>query len=350
MKKFIIKGLFFLLPFLCLFFFAFFFYSTDKGDLIRVGYLVDNHQYNPAKIFKQEYNQPIYFTQTSEINLKAKHHFKVLTIGDSFSEQDSFGYKNYLAKNANISLLHYDRILHENPIETLYGILNGDLLDNVQVDFILLQSIERILVKRALEADSNKIILIDTMNKYFTEAKLKQKKPVTTDQLFSNVMLKFAFNNAAYLLNDHAFKAETYKVKTTKQLFSTNTNELLFYFEDLLYVADNANVTFLNTLNNELNSLSAKLKKRNIKLIFLPGPDKFDLYYPYIVNKEKYPQPLFFENFTKLRKDYLYVDAKSILSKAIAEKNDIYYYDDTHWTPYAAILLANELTKIVQQN
>jgi hypothetical protein len=350
MKKFIIKGFVFLIPFILLFGFSLFFYSTDKGDLIRVGYIMDWHNYTPGKIFNEAYNQPIHFTKISEINLKTKHHYKVLTIGDSFSEQDSYGYKNYLSKNDSISLLYYDRFLHENPIETLFGVVNGNLLDSIQIDYIILQSIERILVKRAIQTDTSKVILIDSLNKFFTIEKLKSKKLIHADKLFSNVMLKFALNNAAYLINDHAYKSETYKVKTTKQLFSVNKNELLFYFEDLQYVGNNANDKSLNILNNELNILSEKLKKRGIKLIFLPSPDKFDIYYPYIENKEKYPAPVFFENFNKLKKDYLYVDTKRILSEAIKVQKDIYYYDDTHWTPYASILLANELGNIIKRN
>ncbi|GAW89776.1 hypothetical protein FPS14_contig00030-0017 [Flavobacterium psychrophilum] len=40
--------------------------------------------------------------------------------------------------------------MHENPIETVTGFLNGNVLDNIKVDYIILQSVERVFVERAL--------------------------------------------------------------------------------------------------------------------------------------------------------------------------------------------------------
>jgi len=47
-------------------------------------------------------------------------------------------------------------------------------------------------------------------------------------------------------------------------------------------------------LNDILNNLSYRLKEININLIFLPSPDKYDIYYNYIYNNN-----LHYNNFLK---------------------------------------------------
>jgi hypothetical protein len=86
---------------------------------------------------------------------------------------------------------------------------------------------------------------------------------------------------------------------------------------------------------------------KGVKLIVLPSPDKFDLYYDYIINKDEYPKPLFFEQIKIINKDYIYLNSKEILSEAINNKKDIYFYDDTHWSPWASQIIANEIAEIV---
>lgn len=42
-------------------------------------------------------------------------------------------------------------------------------------------------------------------------------------------------------------------------------------------------------------------------------------------------------------KAYTYVDSKTLLSKAVKKYKDLYFYDDTHWSPIAAKLVAAEI-------
>ena len=146
MKKFIVKIVLFSLPIAFLYLFTLVFYATDKGDLIRVGYIIDKGDYR--SIFKEELEQNFFYTLLSKTNLNKSKKFTVLTLGDSFSGQKGYGYKNYLAQK-NISVLHFDRFLNKNPLETAYGILNGDLLNNIKVEYIIIQSVEREIVNRS---------------------------------------------------------------------------------------------------------------------------------------------------------------------------------------------------------
>jgi hypothetical protein len=347
MKKFIIKGAIFILPIIFLQVYTMLFYTTLKGDLFRLGYIVDNSDYR--YIFKEEFERDIYFTNISDINLNSQYEYTVLTIGDSFSEQKGSGYQNYLAKNDSIKIIHFDRFLNNNPIQTLYGILNGDFFNNINVDYVVLQSIERAFVKRTKKIDTKKIILIDSLIKEIKGHKFNLNKEGLSDKLFSDRIFKFPLYNILYFLDDNAYVSQTYRVNTKENLFSVNKNELLFYFGDLENMKINNDLESVFNLNKELNNLSNKLKEKGIKLIVLPSPDKLDFYYDYIVDNKKYPKPLFFEHLEKMPKDYLFVNSKQILSGEMKNKKDIYFYDDTHWSPWASQIIAGELSKIINK-
>ncbi len=367
MKKFVVKFVLFSIPIAFLFLFTTFFYATDKGDLIRVGFLIEKKNYR--HIFEKELNQPILFSKVSEINLNKQQKFTVLTIGDSFSEQFGFGYKNYLAQN-NTSVLHLDRFLSGNPIQTVHGILNGDFLNNIKVDYIILQSVEREIVARAQKCKTDTLISLKSINKgvkdYNTklkEATIKNKseqlelksyfrnsiKKIKLDDFSANRLIKFPLQNINYFFDDNAYDSETYKVKTKQSLFSVKTNDLLFLCSDLNGVKENNNHKAVSKLNEVLNSVSEKCEQKGIILIVLPSPDKYDFYYDAFLEKQKYPKPLFFERFEKLPKEYYYLNSKEILQTKLKNKKDVYFYDDSHWSPWSSQVLANELQKIINK-
>ncbi len=367
MKNFVVKFVLFSIPIAFLFLFTTFFYATDKGDLIRVGYLIEKMNYRD--IFEKELNQPILFSKVSEINTNRPQNFTALTIGDSFSEQFGFGYKNYLAQN-NISVLHLDRFLSGNPIQTAHGILNGDFLKKIKVDYIILQSVERDIVARGQKCKMDTLISLNSINQvvkeYNTklkEATIKNKskqlelksyfrnsiKTIKLDDFSANRLIKFPLQNINYCFDDNAYDSETYKVKTKRELFSVSHNELLFLSSDLNGVKENNNQKSVSKLNQVLNSLSEKCEQKRIALIVLPSPDKFDFYYDELAEKQKYPRPLFFEHFEKMTKSYSYINSKKLLQEKLKGKNDIYFYDDTHWSPWASKVLATELQKIISK-
>lgn len=311
-----------------------------------MGYLSDNG-FDSRTIFKKEFERKRNFTNVSEIDLNDQSNFTILTIGDSFSEQGNTGYQSYLAEKSRFTVLHYDRFLHDNPIETLYGIFNGDLLDKVKVKYIVLQSVEREFVSRSNKPDSAKIVLRKSLTYKIRNQKKYRAVEQNDEQFFSKATFRFPLYNICYNIDDNAYFSNTYQVKTKGALFSNSDPELLFYTSDIEKVATNNEEAYIATLNTQLNSLSKKLRKKGIKLIVLPCPDKYDLYYDYIVDNTKYPKPLFFDRLGKLPKDYLYVNSKEVLGVAAKKQKDIYLYDDTHWSPIASEIIAAELAKIM---
>lgn len=347
MKKFIVKSLLFSLPILFMCFFTLFFFTADKGDLIRIGYIMDKGDYR--SIFKKELEQKNLYDNVSDIDLDKPKKYTVLTIGDSFSGQKGFGYKNYLAQKANISVLHLDRFLTNNPIETAYGILNSDLLKTIKVDYIILQSVERHITRRVKKINKSRIITTDSLKIQIKENDDKLKKEIKKESFPSQRIIKFPLQNLLYFFDDNAYVSDTYQVKTKENLFSVSTNNLLFLSTDLSNIKGNNNLKSQAKLNATLNDLSKKLSTRGIELIVLPSPDKFDFYYDNIIDNKKYPRPLFFENFEKLPKTYLYINTKKMLKKQMKNQKDIYFYDDTHWSPWASKIIANELERVIRK-
>jgi hypothetical protein len=350
MKKFLLRVVLFLSPVLVAFAITESFFSTEKGDLLKIGYVADVSDYDVNKLFSEEFKRKKYFTTTSELDLSKKSKFKILVIGDSFSDQGNYGYPNYLAESNKNSLLKLDRNYHKNPFETLFGIINGDLLDSIKVEYIVLQSVEREVAIRT-NINESAILTIDSLRK-IKEAKksLVNLEPKQTDKLFSDRIPKFITLNIGYNFDDNGFHSETYIVKTKRSLFTVNNNNLLFYFVDLQSLNDNSDQEKLEKLNTQLNFLTSKLSEKGIKLIVLISPDKYGIYYDEITKKEKYSKPQFFEIFNNLPKSYLFVNSEVLLKKAITEKSDLYFYDDTHWSPNASKIIAKEINSLIEEN
>ena len=348
MRKFIVKALLFSLPIAFLFLFTFVFYTTEKGDLIRIGYIINKGDYR--SIFKKELVQKNFYTNVSSLNFNEQKKFTVLTIGDSFSGQKGYGYKNYLAQKTNISVLHLDRFLTKNPIETAFGILNSDLLKTIKVDYIILQSVERHITKRVNKINKSRIITIDSLKIQIKEQHdQKLKKQIEKENFPSQRIIKFPLQNLLYCFDDNAYGSDAYQVATDEILFSKNNDRLLFLSTDLNAVKDNNNEKSLAKLNTTLNELSNRLGEKGITLIMLPSPDKYDFYYDAIVDNKKYPRPLFFERLEKYPKEYVYINSKKILKQQGKYQKDIYFYDDTHWSPWASMAIANELEKVISK-
>jgi len=269
-----------------------------------------------------------------------------MIIGDSFSDQGNLGYYNFLAEKG-LSVLLIDRhISGKNPIQILIKMINSDYFNNIQVNHIVLQSVERDFIWRCQAADFGQSTTIDSIKK-----QNKNYKNISSENkldYFSYATVKAPLSNIQYLFYNKPIFSQTYKIESnTDQLFSNTPNDLLFYQEDIQTLNEKNDPLKISTCNFTLNKINDLLFKRNIQLIVLVSPDKYDLYYSYIKDKSNFEEPLFFTFFEKLTKRYLSVPSYSILSKELLRHKDVYYYDDTHWAPKGASIIANEIYNVI---
>ena len=341
MKKIILKTTVFVLPFIIIHLIGNIFYLKIPGDLIRVGLIYSIPGYRDVFSTKITINS---VTQVSELSKTNKRKFDILTIGDSFSNQDLIGYNNYIANLSPLTVLNLNGKLNSNlnPIQTVMDFANGDVLDSLDVDFIVLQLVERQSASRRNIIENKSVIFDSIINK-----PLKKLEENSSTSFFSNTTLKLLFTNFSYLFNNKPYYSKTFRVKSTKPLFSNKPAEILFSEEDVSILKDNNNLNNIKELNDKLNFINRRLDKKDIKLIVLICPDKYDLYYDYILDKGEFTKPIFFESFKDLSKKYLYVNAKKKITDEIELKNDLYFYDDTHWSPHSAKIVAKEIIRTI---
>ena len=343
MKKFILKTAFFVAPFLVLYIITYSFSTADAGDLLRLGYLPSTDK-NYRQNFTS-FNHPIKFTELSKSKEKGKT-YTILTIGDSFSEQGESGYQNILAHD--FSVLHIDRFISNNQIQKLIELSNGNFFDTCKVQYVILQCVERNLPDNIQNTDQHARVTSQEIDSVIINHKPQPEQDEY--DFFSRTTLRFPysalkyFTDKNYLANGQVYNFEL----NTASLFSNHSNKLLFYYDDLSNAPKNNLPETTVKLNQILNRLSEKLKEKNITLIFVPSPDKYDLYYDYIIDKKSLVKPIFFDNFKKLHKEFIYINSKEILAKELNRKKDIYYFDDTHWSPIAASLIAQKIKEAIQ--
>lgn len=343
MNKFIIKMIILLLPFILLSI-NYSFYEISGGDLNRIGKISVEKNYR--KIFQADFSNKKLFFNLSDINFTKKNKANILTIGDSFSQQDNYGYQNYLSKMYNLNVINIDikKYAIDNQIQMLFSITNGDLLNNLKVKYIILQCVERKFVTKGKNININRISNIKEFNEKY---RVNEKKSNQEESLGLGILqdiTKYFYYNILYKFSENGYISQVYKMKLNKKLFSTKENELLVYNEDIENIKYSTKEN-IKALNLELNILSNKLKNKNIQLIVLPSPDKFDIYYDFISNK-KITNNNFFNYMDEEKKDYLYINSKKILQKHIINgEENIYFADDTHWSPIASKIMAEEIFK-----
>lgn len=354
MKKLIFKTSLFTVPFFIIYLIAKFCYVSGQGDLFRLGYFTTNYGYEWNKIFKDELKREQRFETVSNLNFDSINNFDILIVGDSFSEQRGFAYQDYLAEYSGKKILHLDRFFHENPIETVEKLLKGDFFSKVKCKYLILESVERGITDRGhyFLNKNPEPLTIEDLKKVIYERNIAETKAKDDDgsfklSFFSKDIIRLPMYRLFYNFNDHAFKSPTYLVETNRNLFSTPNKICLFYGDDLKFRKKLCEDVAIESTNREINRLSNQLNKKGIKLVTLICPDKYEVYYEFFKDKEKYTAPIFFDKFNKLPKNYIYIDSKKYISDLIKKEKDIYYLDDTHWSPFAARGIAKEVNQIL---
>lgn len=85
-------------------------------------------------------------------------------------------------------------------------------------------------------------------------------------------------------------------------------------------------------------------------MIVLICPNKYDLYYNYITQNGECPKPLFFTYWNNVHKHYIEIESMKILSDAVKTQKDVYFYDDTHWSPVSSQSIAKNIMEVINKN
>lgn len=317
------------------------------GDLSRMGYF--------SSLSIEKHN---------EINLKKLHikaneyngqKIDMITIGDSFSNGGANGlnrfYQDYIASKTEfnvLNLMNYQD-LTRSYIETVYLLGNAGFLEKSGVKYILIESVARKATQRFVQEINPKIIdTLDNIWKFYKfDTPLDEKRFLPDVSFINNGNFKFLQFKLMYNFSDNAISSKVFRVKLSKDLFTMGDKTLLFYKDSISSISSNTEEN-LKMMNDNFNNLADYLSKMDIKLIYMPAVNKYDLYQNYIINQDKYKEDTFFENLRKFDKRYYFVDTKKILKEKIdAGVKDVFYIDDTHWSYLASDILTDYISKIV---
>lgn len=320
--------------------------SSKSGDLVRMGYL------SGFKVTRQDtINLPRRHISMKDYSNTA---IDIVTVGDSFSAgggggENSF-YQDYISSYTGLRVLNVPSFyksgveLQFQPIITLAKLINSGYLDLIKPKYLLLETIGRQSIDRLVYNFSiNHTSSISDINAYFKNSsfELNSSKPSYIN-FINTGNYKFIRNSFLYRNNDKIACSKVVKSKLIMPLFDVmEKDSLLFYIDDIIFTSQ-ANYNNISKMNANLNKISEILKSKGITFVFMPIVDKYDLYRPYLVNTS-YPQNNFFDILRTLKKDYLFIDTKALLSPHVqAGEKDLYFADDTHWNWKAPQIIFSE--------
>ncbi len=202
---------------------------------------------------------------------------------------------------------------------------------------VVLASIERSIVNTPMAPYSGLSGKLKTFVRDFAQTKfVAALRPVT---IFVDRLLK----QNMY----HYFKARIESVMVPSSLLVYNTPKPMLFLQ-----GDAANLPVPNTDTNRvaqsLKQLKILLAARGIRFIFLPVPDKEDIYWQYMPAKK---QPIFLPQLIKELKanGVEVVDTQAIFSEELAKnQTQLYQTDDTHWNAAGVELTAEALARMLK--
>ncbi|MDD3036342.1 hypothetical protein [Bacteroides sp.] len=352
MKKFIVKCLFTIFPVMLVIYACGFylnFYLTDKlinsGDLGKLGYIYID------KSNQDDLSPQLSENRVDEYNDTIQDKYRIMTIGDSFSQQGITGYQNYLATNLGERILNYPSPLDQGfyPEEMAMHLLNNDIYNKLGCKIVIIEAVERefvqrILNYRALEQTDSPVEQINKQNKISSqEDKPKKEKPVQKNKDYLIETFKY-------------FKYQLYKSKRPVReamldadCFSAPPyNTLYFYKDDLLKLSLSPEER--SEVLERLNHIHQTFQKRGIQLYYMIAPDKYDTYLPHIVNNPYQPKIV----LDQLEEDGInelewFINPRDTLREMISNGvKDVYHIDDTHWTIKASEAVGNVIANKIQ--
>lgn len=317
--------------------------AERHGDLLRLGYILPV----PSETKWLHYDQtrtefPDYLARGSQGT------FDVLTIGDSFS--NGTGYQNEFVTQYHLSVLHVPN--HDYDALTLYYMLDKlGYIDRIQPKVVILESVERsiqdrfgkqLLITPPCEDASFRNMMMKPM--YAAEAKSRQG---IAPGIMMKMNVRCLTEKARFYRHPYRVSYTTNVVPLTRDVFTPAGREhtLIFYNDDLNYLKTSVNI---DMVQENLDAVSKSIQQKGIRFVFLPAPDKFDVYYPNLREEDRaqWPENPFFDEMNIKQKEYIFIDSRKLLREAVASgEKDVYWSDDMHWSWKASKIVCAEIMR-----
>jgi hypothetical protein len=155
---------------------------------------------------------------------------------------------------------------------------------------------------------------------------------------------------ASYIRLKFSYKCPFSTVELSKPLFSHPTFHSSLVFLDSKNDSDLSFINYNDSLYTKaidnIIRLHTLAKQQNINLIYLIAADKYDVYSEYIKNNP-FPVNLTLDKF-KIDENW-FINSKAIFQRHLQQgMKDIYYVNDTHWSPIGAQIIGEYIGNIIQ--
>ena len=291
--------------------------------------------------FGQEYNERVDAVYSHErkmvqdISPQDTITTPLIIIGDSFSKLGERGYSQFLSELLHCDAQNVNYAFESSPGQTLVELLNHDRIpENTTV---VLEVVERCFIWWMYYLN-----LQDTATAYYAEKKVDVPQP-DNPRYMEDALL--------FLKKSAGIKQSISCYHTNQDLFTHQKKHNKLYIYDSPWDKD-GDLRFTELTEEEIvrayqnmDALHELAERHGIKLVVLIAADKYDVYEPFITTDHPKNQTL----------DYCpevpwIINTKPLLqAQAYAGVKDLYYINDTHWTPTGAKIVAEEVFRRLQE-
>lgn len=341
MKKFLIKLSYTVLPvFLLLFgltaYLNLYIRPQATGDLGRLAFVIIGQEYG-QRIEQNELKDTL-FDKVRETEDLRNIHVNVLTIGDSFSQQEHAGYQNYMAQEG-VTVANTRRDLYDNPIQYAWNLLDAGVIDSTNIDVMVVEVGERDFSLR--------------INSFSTD-KVEVGEPDLPDEDGEenvwDIRQWSLLRTRDFLMYRYAGRNPVYEAELDRDFFTSNEpRKLYFYCADILNGLS-IEESVRPKIKEVFNLLTTKAHERGIAFILMIPVDKYDIYQDYIVDNP-YDHP---KRVNEEVREILGDIPEVLLSKyyllPLIDKGekDVFLYDNSHWSYKASEVVGKELNRRIK--
>lgn len=331
MKRFLIKFLaFYSLFFAVLGYYHFAVLPDLSGDLGEIGQIRFGKEYDGLDI--EGYDRP----DMSDANVvkvtceDSVHLFRILTLGDSFSQYYDKGWQYGLSGQLKMDIGHIhftdNGNLTGNPFQDFVSIANSGCIEEGQT--IIVESVERSLISRLLHIDFSK-----TYDPQYVVKDTQSEGETYLNRFLSWIRLSAGYKNPVlkYDLSVPCFSHP----KFSSTLFS--------FFEDMSGMRYSSKE--YDSAMDKLLYLNDFAKEKGIRLFVLLAADKYDAYEPWITADHVVCGTL-----DNIPESHFIFNSKPCLREAIGNGLlDVYPVNNTHWSVRGADIVSFSMVNALKE-
>lgn len=344
MKKFLIKISYTVLPLWLLFVGSVFYVSLfvsprASGDLGALACIPFGYEYDEL-IAAQAPNDTLFMTVNSEEELQTLD-VDVLSIGDSFSQQVSGSYQNYLALSG-LSVANCSWMLFSSPLQYAYNLLEQGILDSTRVRVLVVETGERLFETEVYKFSPGRPNIpksSGSSSQKGEEGKAKNANEWSLSRARDMLLHRLGMNSAVY------------SAQLSRELFSSDEpSTLYFYHEDI-----SNGMSLSPAVEGKAKAVQATLREkaaeRGVRFMWVVATDKYDLYQDYIVDNT-FRRKTVMEDISRMLGDSrdLLLTKDVLLPLVESGEKDVYLFNDSHWSYKGTKAVAQELYERIEKD